>query len=276
MPMMSTRVLVCGVLLVGSGCADKYEMVTAALMTDPESTGLTTGSSTGEATTPTPTSGDPSGDPTGDPGGATDADPTEATTAAPVTCDTPEGCTDQGEGDVGPLTLPFFRGMVCVSDEIQPGDKLAVSISACVHPCLEVSGYKFKSLFRGADVGVEMALAYYYPEVTGTACPPDVFGEFTADACVYTTPKTLGIGPVINNGDPYAGGGTFIVPFLTNDDVAGFAAGGDDAATVWTRIESHMQASDRSFPVSFDASNAAAPAECGEGVAGCTCRAIGL
>ena len=274
MPMMSTRVLVCGVLLVGSGCADKYEMVTAALMTDPESTGLTTGSSTGEATTPTPTdSGDPSGDPTG---GATDADPTEATTAAPVTCDTPEGCTDQGEGDVGPLTLPFFRGMVCVSDEIRPGDKLAVSISACVHPCLEVSGYKFKSLFRGADVGVEMALAYYYPEVTGTACPPDVFGEFTADACVYTTPKTLGIGPVINNGDPYAGGGTFTVPFLTNDDVAGFAAGDDDAATVWTRIESHMQASDRSFPVTFDASNAAAPAECGEGVAGCTCRAIGL
>jgi hypothetical protein len=204
MPMMSTRVLggVCGALLVGAGCSDKFEMVTVALMTDPESTGVTTGGTTSETTTPTPTD---SGDPSGDPGG----DPTEATTAAPVTCDTPEACTDEGEGDVGPLTLPFFRGMVCVSDEIQPGDKLAVSISACVHPCLDVSGFKFKSLFRGADVGVEMALAFYYPEVTGTACPPDVFGEFPAEACVYTTPKTLGIGPVINNSEPYAGGGTF-------------------------------------------------------------------
>lgn len=271
MPMMSTRVLggVCGALLVGAGCSDKFEMVTVALMTDPESTGVTTGGTTSETTTPTPTD---SGDPSGDPGG----DPTEATTAAPVTCDTPEACTDEGEGDVGPLTLPFFRGMVCVSDEIQPGDKLAVSISACVHPCLDVSGFKFKSLFRGADVGVEMALAFYYPEVTGTACPPDVFGEFPAEACVYTGPTKVSVGPVLQNDVGYAGVGTFLVPFLSNEDVAAMAAGDDAADQVWTRIESHTQASGRTFEMSFDAGNSAAPAECGDGIGGCTCRSIGL
>ena len=46
----------------------------------------------------------------------------------------------------------------------------------------------------------------------------------------------------------------------TPEDVAAMAAGEDAADQVWTRIESHMQASDRTFPMSFDAGNAAAPA----------------
>lgn len=266
MAKLSTGVL-WGALIV-AGCSDQYKMVTAALMTDPESTGVETeGGSTG-GTAQLPTSGGPTAD--------TDNDPTADTTGAPATCDTPEACTGEGAGDVGPLTLPFFRGRVCVSEAVKPGDAVAVSISSCVHPCLDVNGFKFTTAFRGADGGVEMALAYYHKDVTGTACPPDVFGEFPPEACVFTTPKTLGVGPVSAKDGPFVGAGTFMVPFFTNDDVAAFAGGDDTQEAVWQRVASHTQASDRVFDVSFDDGNPAAPAACGEDVAGCSCRSIGL
>ncbi|MBL9103493.1 MAG: hypothetical protein JNL82_21280 [Myxococcales bacterium] len=274
-----------------SGCADKYEMVTAALMTDPETTGVSdSASGTGTGTTdasPTSTaptsgdpssdpSGDPSSDPTGDPTSDPTADPTEPTTGAPVTCDTPEACTAEGEGDISPLALPFFRGQVCVSDNVKPGDKIAMSFSTCAHPCLDVGGFKYKWTTRNSGDGFEVAVVFYHPGTAGTACPPDVFGEFPAEACVYGGPIAVSVGP-LNAGDTaWEGPASLVVPFFTNEEAASYDAGMDDGATVWANVGMHMQASDRTFALTLDAGNEAAPGECGEGVAGCTCRAIGL
>lgn len=281
MPMMPTRCVlgVCGALFLG-GCADKFDMVTQALMTDPEdlSTSVTDGggatidmSTEATATEAVPTDG---GEGPSTPGDDTDNDPTADTTGAPATCDGPEECTAEGSGDVGPLTLPFFRGVVCVSDKVQPGDKVAFSVSQCSHPCLDVSGYGFKYSVRGGpDSTVEAALAHYYTEVTGTACPSDVFGEFPAEACVLGSPLKSSMNPILQNDDPFAGSGVFLVPFLTNDDAAAVKA---DTKVLWDKADAHAQAEARAFALSFDAGNSPAPAECGEGVAGCTCRSIGL
>ena len=56
------------------------------------------------------------------------------------------------------------------------------------------------------------------------------------------------------------GMGSLLVPFLTNADVDAIAGGDDMSASVWTRIESHVQEPTRVFPMSFDAGNSPAPA----------------
>lgn len=265
-------------------------MVTAALMTDPETTGVDTETGTGSesgstAETPTgttPTSGDPSGDPSSDPSSdpsgdpSSDPDPTADTTGAPVTCDTPESCTAEGEGDISPLALPFFRGMVCVSDNVKPGEKIAMSFSTCAHPCLDVGGFKYKWTTRNTADGFEVAVVFYHPGTSGSSCPPDVFGEFPAEACVFAGPTQVTIGPLNVGDNPAEGDATLVVPFFTNAEAAAYDAGMDDGATVWANVAMHMQASDRLFPITLDAGNTSAPEACGEGVGGCTCRAVGL
>lgn len=181
-----------------------------------------------------------------------------------------------GSGDLGPLAMPFFRGKVCVSDAIQPGDSVAMSVSACVHPCLSGLSWKYTTAIRSADATVTKGLAFYFEGVTGTNCPPDVFGEFPAEACVFHGPVKLKAGTITQNNEPYVGDWKLLLPFLSNDDAAAFAAGNDADDQVWTAVDSHMQASEREFVMSYDPGNAAVPAECGEGVSGCTCRTIGL
>lgn len=281
MPMLSMRGVsgLVAVLVLSAGCQDKFDMVTQALMTDPETTGITdtgTGTGTGSATdiatsTEPPTTGMPTADTGGDPSGdpSSDPDPTADTTGAPVTCETPESCTAEGEGDISPLALPFFRGTVCVSDNIQPGDKVALSFTTCAHPCLDVGGFKYGFKARSGGGGLELAVAFYHPGTSGAACPPDVFGEFPAEACVFNGPTNITIGPLDD-----AGAVTLLLPFFTNAEAATYDGG--DLDGLWPNAESHMQASDRYFAMTVDAGNAAAPAACGEGVGGCTCRAIGL
>jgi hypothetical protein len=198
------------------------------------------------------------------------------TTGEPVPCDSPEGCTAMGGGDLASFALPFFRGRVCVSDAVQPGDTVVVSMSTCVHPCLSPGLLKYKYLYRCDGSGCELGLVGYHPGTTGTNCPEDVFGQFPMDQCVYAGPNAFKTTALVLGQDPFVGMGSLLVPFLTNADVEAIAGGDDMSASVWTRIESHMQEPSRVFPMSFDAGNSPAPAACGEGVAGCTCRDIGF
>ena len=249
---------VCGVALgLLLGCA-KDDGETAA------------GSSTGASGPVTASSGGSSGvdTPTGDV--LTTTEDPGPTTAEPVACDTPEGCTAMEEGDLSGVTLPFFRGTFCVSDEVKPGDTLAVSVAACVHPCLDVNAFAFKWANRCDGDGCEVALALYYSDVVGTACPSDVFGEFDPAACVFTGPHALGIQPPAKEG-----AGALLLPFLTNADAAAIA-GGEEGAAIWTRADAHAQDPTRRIAISYAASNAAAPAACGEGMSGCKCSSVGL
>lgn len=267
---MSKLRLVSGLSLgLFAACGDRFEMVTVALMTDPPSTGITDDSST-EGTTSTPTGGvmtSTEGDPSGSP---SPSDPTVPTTGEPVACETPEGCTGMGSGDLGPLALPFFRGKVCVSDQVRPGDLLALWVSTCVHPCMEVDGFSFDYAYRCTPDTCETALAFRHPNATGSACPPDVYGEFAAEFCAFQGPYTFTLGPV-DDGKPM---GALLLPFLTNDEMAEIDGG--NQAGLWAMVDGHTQAEDRRIPLSFSADNPAAPGACGEGVAGCTCRDIGL
>ena len=275
-------------VLITAACQEKVEMVTPALKTNPMDEG-SAGSSGSDSATDGPTggvvtstqaedSGDANGavtgDPSGDPGAS--SDPSAPTTGEPVPCDTPEGCTGVGGGDLAPFLLPFFRGKVCVSDAVQPGDKLALWVSTCVHPCLSVTAWSFKYVYRCTAMNCELGLEFYHPDTTGTACPADVFGEFPAAACEFTGPHLINTGGIKVGATPFTGAGSLLVPFFTNADIAAIVGDMEDADAVWTRIESHEQADERRFPLTFSPDNMPAPASCGEGVPGCTCRDIGL
>lgn len=234
--------------------------------------GATTGEPASEGTTAATTSSSgSSGSGSGEmPTGGVLTTTVDPTTSEPVACDGPESCTAMEEGDLSGVTVPFFRGMFCVSDAVKPGDKLAVSVSACVHPCLDVNAFAFKWANRCAGEGCEVALALYYTGVAGAACPSDVFGEFDPGACVFTGPHAPGITPPAKEGP-----GALLLPFLTNADAAAIA-GGEEGAAIWTRADAHQQAAARRIAIDYAASNAAAPAACAEGMSGCTCSSVGL
>lgn len=243
------------------GCKEGDDASAGASETGSAATQVTGGSSGGSSGSDVPT-----GDvltTTEDPSGA-------PTTAEPVSCDTPEGCTAMEEGDLSGVTAPFFRGSFCVSDEVRPGDALAISATACVHPCLDVDAFAFKWANRCEGEVCEVALALYYSGITGTACPSDVFGEFDAAGCVFTGPHALTIKPPAKGEQ-----GSLLLPFLTNVDAAAIA-GGEDGAQLWGRVDAHAQAPERRIAISYAADNAAAPASCGEGLPGCKCSSVGL
>ncbi len=174
-----------------------------------------------------------------------------------------------GEGDLQ-VTLPFFRGRVCASDSLQPGDAVAVSVSTCVHPCLTVETFKQKWVYR-CEGECEVALVFYHPEVTGAACPADVFGAFNPAICDFVGPTQVSLAVPETMGPA-----SLLLPFMSNDDVAAILGGDDTGPAVWARIDAHTQAPGRRVPLDFAAGNAAAPMACGEGMAGCTCVDIGL
>jgi hypothetical protein len=259
-------------LLLASGCKDNEEAATES-----QSTGDTTAPSTG---TPTEAGDSDSGGGGGGSGGGTGttqeqpttgSDPTAPTTGEPVPCDTPEGCTAMGGGEVTNTTLPFFRGEVCISDKLRTGDPLAISVTTCVHPCLKADGYGFNWVYRCTDGLCEAGLVFYHPNVTGSMCPADVFGAFDPAGCTFTPPAALSIKLPDTIGDA-----SLLMPFLTNDDAAAIDGGDSENAAIWARIDGHTQASERRLPLNFAAENPAPPATCAAGEPGCTCRKIGV
>lgn len=274
------------IFVVSLGCKGGDDEETTADTASTPATGTATDSGTGGtgsesgAPTSTPTTSltevmtsteDPSAG-TGSASGSTGASSGVTTGSEPVPCDTPEGCTDMGEGDLDAFSLPFFRGTVCVSDAVQPGDALALAVTTCTHPCLAVSAFSFKWVYRcdGGD-GCEVALAYFHPKTTGADCPSDVFGEFDPGLCEQYGPKTITIKPPKTDG-----AASLLLPFLTNADIAAIEGGQDDNAAVWGLVDAHTQAPGRRLALDFAADNDAAPATCGEGLPGCTCTKIGL
>lgn len=232
-------------------------MTTAASSTEAaSSTGSDTDTGGATGTGEVPTTGDATGPVTGEP---------------PVPCETPEGCTAMGSGEIASTTVPLFRGEVCLSDELRPGDPLALSVSTCAHPCLKITNFAFKWVYRCQDEGCELGFVFYHAGVTGSECPSDVFGEFDPALCVFTDPAPLTITPPETTGEV-----SLLLPFLTNEDAGAIAGGDDESSSVWARVDAHMQAQGRRLPMNFAAENPAPPASCVAGTPGCTCSKIGL
>lgn len=282
-------------LTAAAGCQDNYEMVTAALNTVSESSTITgtatesSGPSTGTTTSEVPTTTAPTGGGEGSMSdsnsGGTEAttsgttaqtetgwDPT-ATTGPPATCEEPDDCTGEGEGDLSTFVLPFFRGEVCYADTLRPGDGLPISWNPCVHPCVDPQKLGWRYLVRCAGgIGCEIAFVQYYREATGESCPSDVFAKFNEAGCKY-------IGPHYGLSEGLKGFGypedKLLVPFVTNEDAAAISMQ-EPSAQVWQRIDGHPQAADRYIPLSVSEDNPAPPTQCGPDVAGCTCKKIGF
>lgn len=245
------------VLILACSCKDGEEMTTASSSSGAAtSAGSDTDTGAATATGERPTTGDPTGPVTGEP---------------PVPCETPEGCTAMGSGEIASTTVPFFRGEVCLSDKLRPGDPLALSVSTCAHPCLTIANFAFKWVYRCQDGGCELGFVFYHAGVTGSGCPEDVFGEFDPALCEFTEAVPLTITP-----PETTGAASLLMPFITNDDAAAIAGGDNESSSVWARIDAHAQAPGRRLPIDFAAENPAPPAACAADTPGCTCSKIGL
>ncbi|MCB9753166.1 MAG: hypothetical protein H6713_24685 [Myxococcales bacterium] len=232
------------------------------------------------------TSGSSMSDTSGGPGGSNPSDPSDPSDPSggssgtnwpdPVPCDGPPDCTDQSGGDLGPVTMPFFRGQVCVPSTVGAGDAVPVRLTACTHPCLAVNAYAFKHMFRcdlNNDPACELAANVRYPGVTGQSCPDDVFGKFDDSYCDDYGPLDIMVGPVSLGGEPYEGTASLLIPFLTNDDAGAIEGGNNSADAVWGMIEQYEQPADRSVTITFSA-GAQTPADCSQDGA-CDCYSVG-
>ncbi|MCA9690210.1 MAG: hypothetical protein KC636_11415 [Myxococcales bacterium] len=255
----------CGV--TAAGC---YDTATTDLTEGTDSDDATEGSGTAGTTAGSDgSSGDPTGDPSGDPTGDPSGDPT----GEPVVCDGPPDCTDQGSGDLGPLTLPYFRGEICYPTAAKAGEAVPIRATPCVHPCLSLKAFQFRHVFRCDVDSCESAALVWYPDTTGAACPADVFGQFDANACVDGTTVNLSVGPIDQNGGPYEGTLDLIIPFFANND-ADEMQSSPPVDAVWSIVESYDQDASRTLTVDLAAANPAAP-DCSVDGA-CTCVQVGF
>lgn len=172
-------------------------------------------------------------------------------------------------------TLPFFRGKVCMPTKVQPGNKVPVQVSMCVHTCVTANSYQFKNQYRCTGTVCEAALIVYTPDAAGTGCPADVFGKFPKSDCQYVeVPSGVGGFTIQGIGD-ITGTATVELPFLTNDDVQTVADGASTDAN-WATIYKYPQDPGRVFNITMSGSNPAAPANCVDDPSLCDCKEIGF
>ncbi len=256
-----------------AGCQDNVDMVTAAL-DSVSATEATTAASTGTTDGTASTGGSGTA---GTAAASTAGSESEGTaTGGPVPCEAGVDCTAPGDpdGEVGPLDLPYFRGHACAATTGKSGEKIAVRLEACVHPCLKTNAFAFRHAYRCEGSDCEAFVALYYTGVTGSGCPADVFGKFDPALCKWLPAIDVAVGPVSPGGTPHEGQVALHIPFLTNDD-ATTIAGGIDSAAIWPLIEAHPQDPERTFTVDLAAANASGPATCTDGGV-CTCKDVAL
>lgn len=172
-------------------------------------------------------------------------------------------------------TLPFFRGRVCMPTQVQPGDKVPVSVEMYVHTCVTANSYQFKNQYRCEGTVCEAALMVYTPDAAGSGCPADVFGKFPKADCKYVA-VGAGVGGFTVDGiGDITGAATIELPFLTNEDAQGVADGASTSQN-WTTIYKYPQDPQRVFDITMNASNPKAPANCTDDPSLCDCREIGF
>lgn len=174
------------------------------------------------------------------------------------------------------VALPFFRGEVCMPTRVRPGDRVPVSFSPCLHPCMTEGGYLYKQQYSCASPAYcNAAVLQFFTGASGTGCPADAFGSFDRSMCKYPAEPIPGAaGPFTLSSGAVRGNAQVEIPFLSNDDTAAVrdGAGTDE---IWELIQQYPQASERVFAISLDTANPSAPADCSDKSL-CTCREIGF
>lgn len=179
------------------------------------------------------------------------------------------------------VVVPFFRGQVCVPHEVESGANIPVSISACLHPCLEPSSYEFKHFFSCIGSSCEAyATSWIVADSAPEGCPADAFGRFDASQCVYEDPINLAISTSLDSG-PISGTMLLEIPFLTNEDIgmiAGFGGSNDDAQDFFEmKVKQYPQDYNRvpdGRAIQLLSSNPTPPTSCAD--MACPCYEVGF
>lgn len=179
------------------------------------------------------------------------------------------------QADFTGKAVPFHRGTVCFTPSVQAGQKTPVALIPCLHPCLTTTTHHHKNYYSCVGSSCE-AWATVYFDASGAACPPDAFGGFAKEMCVFPEPVNLNIGSTIGDGNPVQGTMTLEVPFLTNEDAAIIAAASDDTELMKMRIEQYPQQDSRIVgDIDLKSGNPVPPETC-MGETNCTCVEIGF
>ena len=181
------------------------------------------------------------------------------------------------ESSFSDKAIPFFRGEVCTVQEVQSGERIPVTVSPCLHPCIRRGSHHFKHFFNCVGSNCD---AYVVMWVTGSSaddgCPAEAFGRFDESQCVYGDPIEIGISTNLDSG-PISGSMTLEVPYLSNDDAAIIAGGRDSNPELRALIEQYPQEQARVVggrAISILPGNPAPPASCEDG--GCSCSRVGF
>lgn len=173
--------------------------------------------------------------------------------------------------------IPFFRGEVCTTHEVESGQRIPVSVNPCLHPCIDRGSHHFKHFFNCLGSNCE---AYVVMWITGSSddagCPEDAFGQFDQSQCVYGDPIHLGISTELDSG-PISGTMQLEVPYLSNEDIEIIAGGRDSNDDMRMLIEQYPQEPGRVVGgrnISILPGNPAPPESCEDG--GCSCASIGF
>jgi hypothetical protein len=173
--------------------------------------------------------------------------------------------------------IPFFRGEVCTTLEVQSGERIPVSINPCLHPCIDRGSHHFKHFFNCLGSSCEAyAIMWIRGSSDADGCPDDAFGQFPESQCAYGDPIELSISTQLDSG-PISGTMELEIPYLSNDDIDVIAGGRDGNDEIRALIEQYPQEPGRLVggrAISILPNNPAPPESCEGG--GCSCSSIGF
>ncbi|MCA9634598.1 MAG: hypothetical protein KC420_01000 [Myxococcales bacterium] len=189
--------------------------------------------------------------------------------------DVDETAPGPANGSFGPSVVPFFRGKVCVATKAKPGERIPVSISPCLHPCVSPGPFTQVNKWQCSGSLCEGLNLMYLSAATGVGCPAEVFGRFDAGSCAYPLTIDAGQGPFNPAGIFFNGTATTEIPFLSNEEMARVAnnASNDE---IWSMVKAYPQEDSRVFSISLSDANPSAPANCTDDPSLCECRDVGF
>ncbi|MEZ4382661.1 MAG: hypothetical protein R3A79_15090 [Nannocystaceae bacterium] len=170
--------------------------------------------------------------------------------------------------------VPFFRGKVCLATSAKPGEKIPVSISPCVHPCVTATSFTQKHTWRCTGTDCEGLNLMWY-QADGASCPADVFARFDASMCTYPLTVDAKQGAFNPSGNDVSGVVTTEFPFLTNEDVDRVASG-LASEEIWDLVNAYPYDDGRVFEINLNGANASAPDNCIDDPSQCDCFDVGL
>jgi hypothetical protein len=158
---------------------------------------------------------------------------------------TEDGAPSEFTGKV----VPFFRGTVCLPDEVKSGDPIPISLDACFHPCLVPSSpdaLKFRHFYECIGSSCEAyATMWMVADSAMGGCPADAFGQFDRSMCAMQRAELQIATNDGADGENIAGSMLLEIPYLTNADMEEIVAAENDEGLTREKIDQYPQEAGR-------------------------------